>query len=120
MLSSTSKKGLLLLYLLLQTKLTYYSTLEEDKKPVEAKFSDKPEIPRRPKKPQPAESNSNGETNGDAVDTVDAEHKGVKRPHTEDGGQPLKKVKITPSGAEIVDLDQNEGHASGGAIVIDD
>ncbi|CEI69537.1 unnamed protein product [Fusarium venenatum] len=92
-------------------------TLEEDKKPVEAKFSDKPEIPRRPKKPQPAELNSNGETNGEAID---AEHKGVKRPHTEDGGQPLKKVKITPSGAEIVDVDQNEGHVSGGAIVIDD
>ncbi|CZS84761.1 unnamed protein product [Fusarium graminearum] len=94
-------------------------TLDGDKKPVEAKFSDKPEIPRRPKKPQPAESNSNGETNGEAVD---AEHKGVKRLHTEDGGQPLKKVKITPPGAEIVDVDedQNEGHANGGAIVIDD
>lgn len=120
MLSLTSKKGSLL-YLLLQTKikLTCCSTLDGDKKPVEAKFSDKPEIPRRPKKPQPAESNSNGEINGEAVD---AEHKGVKRLHTEDGGQPLKKVKITPPGAEIVDVDedQNEGHANGGAIVIDD
>ena len=48
------------------------------------------------------------------------EPKGVKRPHTEDGGQPLKKVKMTPSGAEIVDVDQNEGPVSGGAIVIDD
>ncbi|KAM0398967.1 hypothetical protein ACHAO7_002934 [Fusarium culmorum] len=94
-------------------------TLDGDKTPVEAKFSDKPEIPRRPKKPQPVESNSNGETNGEAVD---AEHKGVKRLHTEDGGQPLKKVKITPPGAEIVDVDedQNEGHVNGGAIVIDD
>jgi ubiquitin-like 1-activating enzyme E1 B len=91
--------------------------LEEDKKPVEAKFSDKPEIPRRPKKSQPAESNSNGDTNGEVVE---AEPKGVKRPHTEDGGQPLKKVKITPSGADIVDVDQNEGHVRGGAIVIDD
>ncbi|KAI1056717.1 hypothetical protein LB507_001731 [Fusarium sp. FIESC RH6] len=92
-------------------------TLEEDKKSVEAKFSDKPEIPRRPKKPQPAESNSNGEANGEVVSV---EPKGVKRTHTEDGGQPLKKVKMTLSGAEIVDVDQNEGPVSGGAIVIDD
>ncbi|KAF4452496.1 ubiquitin-like 1-activating enzyme E1 B [Fusarium austroafricanum] len=92
-------------------------TFEEDKKPVETTFSDNPMIPRRPKKPQPVEANGNGEVNGQHVS---AEPKGIKRPHGEDGEPPLKKLKITESGTEIVDVDEVQGQDSGGAIVIDD
>jgi ubiquitin-like 1-activating enzyme E1 B len=100
-----------------QTKLTFYSTFEEDKKPIEAAFSDTPNIPRRPKKPQPVESNGNGEINGKAAN---AEPKGVKRPHADDGNPPLKKLKISDSSTEIVDVDEDQDRVNGGAIVIDD
>ncbi|KAF4992518.1 hypothetical protein FGRMN_7117 [Fusarium graminum] len=92
-------------------------TLEEDKKAIEAAFSETPDIPRRPKKPQPVEATGNGEVNGKAIDT---EPKGVKRPHADDGNPPLKKLKITESGSEIVDVDEDQGQANGGAIIIDD
>ncbi|KAF5008725.1 hypothetical protein FDECE_5012 [Fusarium decemcellulare] len=87
--------------------------LEADKKPVEATFTEQPQIPRKPKKSQPTESNGNDKLNGDAVVVI--QPKGVKRLHAEDGGQPLKKAKLAESGPEVVDVEE-----SGGAIVIDD
>lgn len=93
-------------------RLTCYRTFEADKKPVEATFTEKPQIPRKPKKAQPAEANGNGELNGKAVSV---EPKGVKRPLAEDSGQPLKKAKLVESGPEVVDVEE-----TGGAIVIDD
>ncbi|RMJ14958.1 hypothetical protein CDV36_005403 [Fusarium kuroshium] len=93
-------------------RLTYSRTFEADKKPVEATFTEKPQIPRKPKKPQPAEANGHGELNGKAVSV---EPKGVKRPLAEDSGQPLKKAKLVESGPEVVVVEE-----TGGAIVIDD
>ncbi|RSM07549.1 hypothetical protein CEP52_005141 [Fusarium oligoseptatum] len=87
-------------------------TFEADKKPVEATFTEKPQIPRKPKKPQPADANGHGELNGKAVSV---EPKGVKRPLAEDSGQPLKKAKLVESGPEVVVVEE-----TGGAIVIDD
>ncbi|KAF9762154.1 hypothetical protein IL306_003531 [Fusarium sp. DS 682] len=92
-------------------------TFKEDEKPVKATFSEHPKIPRRPKKPQPVGASGNGELNNGQ--TVIAEPKGVKRPHGEDGEPPLKKLKITDSGTEVVDVDEVESQANG-AIVIDD
>ncbi|KAF5679093.1 ubiquitin-like 1-activating enzyme E1 B [Fusarium circinatum] len=93
-------------------------TLKEDEKPVKATFPDVPEIPRRPKKLQPVSANGNGELNNEQA--VSAEPKGIKRPHGEDAEPPLKKLKITKSGTDIVDVDEVQSHAAGGAIVIDD
>ncbi|RKK92733.1 Ubiquitin-activating enzyme E1-like [Fusarium oxysporum] len=83
-----------------------------------ATFSEIPEIPRRPKKLQPVAANGNGELNDEQA--VSAEPKGIKRPHGEDGEPPLKKLKITESGTDIVDVDEVQSRAAGGAIVIDD
>ncbi|KAK7422106.1 E1 ubiquitin-activating protein uba2 [Neonectria punicea] len=90
---------------------------DSDKKPIEATFTETPEIARKPKKPQPVETNGNGKQNGqNSIDTdVEVEPKGVKRPHPEDEEQPLKKVKVTESSADVVVVDD-----AGGAIVIDD
>ncbi|KAF5966783.1 ubiquitin-like 1-activating enzyme E1 B [Fusarium coicis] len=93
-------------------------TLKEDEKPVKATFPDAPEIPRRPKKLQPISANGNGELNNGQA--VSAEPKGIKRPHGEDAEPPLKKLKITEPGTDIVDVDEVQSHAAGGAIVIDD
>ncbi|KAM5388516.1 hypothetical protein ACJA88_000380 [Fusarium oxysporum] len=93
-------------------------TLKEDEKPVKATFSEIPEIPRRPKKLQPVAANGNGELNDEQA--VSAEPKGIKRSHGEDGEPPLKKLKITESGTDIVDVDEVQSRAAGGAIVIDD
>ncbi|KAG9501017.1 hypothetical protein J7337_006699 [Fusarium musae] len=93
-------------------------TLKEDEKPVKATFPDAPEIPRRPKKLQPVSANGNGELNNGQA--VSAEPKGIKRPHGEDAEPPLKKLKITEPGTDIVDVDEVQSHAAAGAIVIDD
>ncbi|CVK87898.1 related to ubiquitin-activating enzyme homolog UBA2 [Fusarium proliferatum] len=93
-------------------------TLKEDEKPVKATFADVPEIPRRPKKLQPVSANGNGKLNDEQA--VSAEPKGIKRPHGEDAEPPLKKLKITESGTDVVDVDEVQSHAGGGAIVIDD
>ncbi|KAF4339999.1 ubiquitin-like 1-activating enzyme E1 B [Fusarium beomiforme] len=92
-------------------------TLKEDEKPVKATFSENPKIPRRLKQPQPVGANGKGELNNEQ--TAIAEPKGVKRSHGEDGEPPLKKLKITDSETEVVDVDEVESQA-GGAIIIDD
>ncbi|CAM1504011.1 Fc.00g016020.m01.CDS01 [Cosmosporella sp. VM-42] len=92
---------------------------EADRKPIEVSFTEPPQIPRKPKKPEPAKLNGNGQQNGkhvlDEDVIVEAGPKGVKRPHTEEDGQPFKKAKFADSDAEIVILED-----AGGAIVIDD
>lgn len=93
--------------------------LDADKKPVEAAFTDTPQIPRKPKKVQPIRTNGTGQQNGQATADTDAvvevEPKSLKRSHPDDVGQPLKKVKIADSSAEVVVVED-----AGGAIVIDD
>ncbi|KAH8706521.1 hypothetical protein BGZ61DRAFT_222642 [Ilyonectria robusta] len=93
--------------------------LDADKKPIEATFTDTPQIPRKPKKVQPVETNGTGQQNGQATADTDAvvevEPKSLKRSHPDDVGQPLKKVKIAESSAEVVVVED-----AGGAIVIDD
>lgn len=93
--------------------------LDADKKPIEVTFTDTPQIPRKPKKVQPVETNGTGQQNGqptaDADAVVEVEPKSLKRSHPDDVEQPLKKVKIAESSAEVVVVED-----AGGAIVIDD
>ncbi|KAF7543048.1 hypothetical protein G7Z17_g11062 [Cylindrodendrum hubeiense] len=93
--------------------------IDADKTPIETKFTDTPQIPRKPKKPQPAETNGNGQQNGqhsaDADVIIEVEPKNLKRPHPDDAEQPLKKAKIAESKPEVVVVED-----AGGAIVIDD
>lgn len=100
--------------------LTSARKFEGDKKPIDATFTENPEIPRKPKKPEPlapAEVNGNGQQNGKHAldDEVQVVSKGVKRTHADEDGQPLKKAKIADSAADIVVVED-----AGGAIVIDD
>ncbi|KAH6891255.1 hypothetical protein B0T10DRAFT_306604 [Thelonectria olida] len=91
--------------------------IEADKKPIEATFAETPQIPRQPKKTQPAETNGNGIQNGQhsaGDDIVEVEPKGIKRSHPEESDQPLKKAKMNNLGADVVIVED-----AGGAIIID-
>ncbi|KAI5467035.1 hypothetical protein BGZ63DRAFT_410128 [Mariannaea sp. PMI_226] len=92
--------------------------LEAGSKSFEAPFTETPQIPRKPKKVQQAsETNDNGQQNGQDKaddDLVEVVSKGVKRPNPEDGDQPLKKVRIADSAADVVVVEDTDG-----AIVID-
>ena len=81
-------------------------------------FTDRPEIPRRPKKAPATETVSNGQQNGkhEPDGDVESELKGTKRPHPEGEEQPLKKAKLADSAADDVVVVED----AGGAIVIDD
>ena len=97
---------------------TTYSTLPDSDSPVKAQFESPPEIPRKPKKNANGAVNGNGEQNGahSLGDEAAAPPKGVKRSHPDDAGPPLKKAKVTESGA---DNDVVIVEDAGGAIVID-
>lgn len=91
---------------------------EGDKPPIEAQFTEIPEIPKKPRKVEPLalpEPNGTGKQNGKhAPDAEVADTKGVKRPHSEEDGKPLKKAKMAESATDIVVIED-----AGGAIVID-
>lgn len=97
-------------------KLTASRSFGEDEPPFKSSSAEHPEIPRKPKKAAPAETNGAADQNGDdAVEEVGAT-KGVKRTRPDDGGQPLKKAKMAESaGDDIVIIED-----AGGAIVIGD
>lgn len=90
-----------------------------DEKPVKALTTDRPEIPRKPKKTAAPEANGESQQNGKhAADAggPGPEHKGVKRRHADDEDLPSKRAKATDSAADgFVVVDD-----AGGAIVIDD
>ncbi|KAK2004263.1 ThiF family protein [Colletotrichum falcatum] len=91
-----------------------------DGKPVKGLVVDKkPEIPRKPKKQDPTESNGLGEQNGKPAVAVEGEANSLKRPRSDDGDEPIeaKKAKVaTTSDDDVVVVDDS----TGGAIVIDD
>jgi hypothetical protein len=100
----------------LDSWLTRTRNIEAGKKPIEATFTETPQIPRQPKKAPPAETNGNGIQNGEGADDdiIVAEPKGIKRPHPEDSDQPLKKAKMNNSEGNVVIVED-----AGGAIIID-
>jgi ubiquitin-like 1-activating enzyme E1 B len=98
-------------------KLTASRSFGEDESPFKSSSAEPPEIPRKPKKAAPAETNGAADQNGDdAVEEVGVP-KGVKRTRPDDdGGQPLKKAKMAESaGDDIVIIED-----AAGAIVIGD
>uniref|UniRef100_A0A0B7K5X6 Ubiquitin-activating enzyme E1-like n=1 Tax=Bionectria ochroleuca TaxID=29856 RepID=A0A0B7K5X6_BIOOC len=94
--------------------------IEEGALPENEKFksstSAQPAIPQKPKKVPQVEANghSAGESNG--IVEIDSQPKGVKRQHTEDGGQPLKKAKTGGASSDDVVIVED----AGGAIIIGD
>lgn len=76
-----------------------------------------PQIPRKPTRAPAPETNGQDKPNGKHALEADTEvePKGVKRTHTEDGGQPLKKAKISDSVDDVVVVEDAVG-----AILIDD
>lgn len=92
-----------------------------EEKPVKASFIERPEIPRKPKKPSQPEANGHGHGNGEAplVTGVESERKGIKRSHPGDEGQPAptKKARMADSTTtnDVVVVED-----AGGAIVIED
>ncbi|KAK2016295.1 ThiF family protein [Colletotrichum eremochloae] len=91
-----------------------------DDKPIKGLVVDqKPEIPRKPKKEAPTESNGTGEQNGKPAVDVEGESNNLKRPRSDDGEEPIeaKKAKVaTTSNEDVVVVDDS----TGGAIIIDD
>lgn len=98
-------------------KLTASRSFGEDETPFQSSSAEHPEIPRKPKKAAPAETNGAADQNGDDVVEEVGAPKGVKRTRPDDdGGQPLKKARMTDSaGDDIVVIED-----AGGAIVIGD
>ncbi|EQL04158.1 Molybdenum cofactor biosynthesis, MoeB [Ophiocordyceps sinensis CO18] len=90
---------------------------DSDEKPVKASFIDRPEIPRKPKKPAQTEANGDGHLNGKhSLDAApEPERKGTKRSLPDEGGQPTKKARMADSTNDVVIVED-----AGGAIVIDD
>ncbi|CAH0014623.1 unnamed protein product [Clonostachys rhizophaga] len=97
------------------TELIDHSALPDDEK-FKSSASAQPTIPQKPKKAPPVEANghSAGESNG--VLEIDSQSKGVKRQHTDDGGQPLKKAKTGGDSLDDVVIIED----AGGAIIIGD
>ncbi|GKT87752.1 LOW QUALITY PROTEIN: thiF family protein [Colletotrichum tofieldiae] len=99
-------------------------SIQESKEPSEDKpvkglvVDQKPEIPRKPKKETPAESNGASEQNGKPTVDVEGESTNLKRPRSDDGDEPMeaKKAKVAPTSNDVVVVDDS----TGGAIVIDD
>ncbi|OHF02378.1 ThiF family protein [Colletotrichum orchidophilum] len=90
-------------------------------KPIQGLVADKkPEIPHKPKKEAPAESNGLSEQNGKPAVEASEELANLKRPRPDDGDEPIqaKKAKVvaTTSSDDVVLVDDS----TGGAIVIDD
>ncbi|UKZ77267.1 hypothetical protein TrVFT333_004987 [Trichoderma virens FT-333] len=79
----------------------------------------RPEIPHRPQKSSPVETNGNGhgQQNGkhSLDDEMSEESKGIKRPLPDADSPPFKKAKIVGSADDVVVVED-----AGGAIVIDD
>ncbi|KAL7798192.1 hypothetical protein V8C37DRAFT_248117 [Trichoderma ceciliae] len=79
----------------------------------------RPEIPHKPEKPSPVETNGNshGQQNGkhSLDDEVVEVSQGIKRPLPDDDSPPFKKVKVISSADDVVVVED-----AGGAIVIDD
>lgn len=92
-------------------------SLGDENPPFKSSSPEKPEIPRKPKNaPLPEvnrRSDQNGLTNGNGEAALEA--KGVKRALSDDGAQPMKKVKTADSGTDDVVVIEE-----GGAILIDD
>lgn len=95
-----------------------YSTFEGDANPFKTSFTETPQIPRKPSKPAPAETNGNGvhaDSNGTSEGNATQGH---KRSRSGDDGQPPKKARLgepAPADDDVVLVED-----AGGAIVIDD
>ncbi|KAI9158580.1 Ubiquitin-activating enzyme E1-like [Paramyrothecium foliicola] len=92
-------------------------TMDPEEGPIKAPFTESPQLPRKPKKSEPLETNGHGQQNGKhSLDAGDEpEPKGVKRARLDDSEQPAKKAKLETSSEDVVVVED-----SGGAIVIDD
>lgn len=93
-------------------------TQKESFRPVHA---GRPEIPHKPKKPPPVETNGNGHGQQNGKHSLDdamvvEESKGTKRALPDDESPPFKKAKMISSVDEEVVVVED----AGGAIVIDD
>lgn len=100
-------------------ELTVVSTFASDETPIRATFTETPQIPRKVKRAKAIEANGNDRLNGEHVLDADteAEPKGLKRLHIEDGDQPLKKkAKVSETASDDVVVVED----ASGAIVIDD
>lgn len=91
-----------------------FRTLEATEKPYKAVVADKPDIPRKPKKATPPETNGGSKANGIVHDEAT---RGVKRSNDDGEEQPLKKFKTARTETEDDVVLVEDG---GGAIVIDD
>ncbi|KAH6606710.1 hypothetical protein Trco_005863 [Trichoderma cornu-damae] len=95
--------------------------LDNQKESFRTVHAGRPEIPHKPQRSSPAETNGNnhGQQNGkhslDDEAVGDIKGIGIKRPLPDDDSPPFKKAKIVSSADEVVIVED-----AGGAIVIDD
>ncbi|KAK5997219.1 Ubiquitin-activating enzyme E1-like [Cladobotryum mycophilum] len=96
--------------------------IDNETKTFKTVVAGRPEIPQKPAKPAPVETNGHDQQNGQqpGKHSLDEEpelvSKGVKRPHADDDSHPLKKAKIASTVSDDVVVVED----AGGAIVIDD
>lgn len=95
------------------------SILDNQKESFRTVHAGRPEIPHKPQKASPVESDgdSHGQPNGkhSLDEEVVEEPKGAKRPPPDDESPPLKRAKVDSSDDDVVVVED-----AGGAIVIDD
>lgn len=101
-------------------KLIGCSILDDQKESFRTVHAGRPEIPHKPRKSSPVETNGNGHGHQNGKHSLDdevvvEESKGVKRPLPDDDSPPFKKAKIVDSADDVVIVED-----AGGAIVIDD
>lgn len=107
---------------LVKKMLTDGRILDNQKESFRPVHAGRPEIPHKPKKSSPAETNGNGHGHGQQNgkhsldDEVMEESKGTKRALADDESPPFKKVKIISSADDDIVVVED----AGGAIVIDD
>lgn len=94
--------------------------LDNQKESFRPVHAGRPEIPHKPKKSSPAETNGNGHSQQNGKHSLDdvvmEESKGTKRALPDDESPPFKKAKIIGSTDDDVVVVED----AGGAIVIDD
>lgn len=101
--------------------LTACSSFDASEKAIKSSLTEAPTIPRKPKKAAAADSEKPA-TNGTALPAasddvvMQVDSQGVKRPHSGDNEQPLKKARLSTDAVEDVVTVEDDG----GAIVIED
>lgn len=94
--------------------------LDNQKESFRPVHAGRPEIPHKPKKSSPAETNGNGHSQQNGKHSLDdevvEESKGIKRALPDAESPPFKKAKIISSADDDVVVVED----AGGAIVIDD